>query len=195
MPRRSFSRGRRRFSKPVKRAETAWLSFETSPTNVPGEPGSILLAPGQGINEWLISPNDSEVFFDEPVLLRSLIGYSVATIDPVADHDGETILYMGVIVTPGDAVSPPTIFPTVGSHDWIWHGRVLLGRNPGGGSTGGTFFAAAATDAAPIFDIRSKRRIPNGYGLAFYADAVASPTGSLHPEVGVYWWSRMLFKN
>jgi len=167
-----------------------WIGAHTSPTGTPGEFGIVGLATGTDVNEWLLTPGEAEEFFDEPTLVRTLIWPYVGLLNSPAFTAIVGAGWMGIMVAPGGgAVPDPSINANRADIDWLWWVPFCLG-NTGNADTIVSTFVASGT-AGNQYDIRSKRKIPSGYGLAFYMS-----TGLINNvPLGLAIQARMLFAN
>jgi len=167
-----------------------WVGAHSSPTSTPGDFGLILLtAAFTGVNEWLLTPGEAQDFFDEPTLVRQLISFTVMPLAVVSPS--VTAQYpcgwMGILVTGGDAAVPdPSIQANRADYDWAWWTPYILGSASSGATVSAIGFPNAA---AP--DIRSKRKILNGMGLAFYM----TPSGLNNADIQFAFQWRGLFQN
>lgn len=171
MPFRRRSRGfRRGRSGAMPPSRKVWGGFstreETSGAEFPGT-----LDNNEQVASWLLSDQDAYDFYDEPTVLRILLrmtGY--AAID-TGDNNGDTWsqqLRAGIIVTRPDEADPniPPLHNLLNpSLDWLWYNIYhfyhtandvlsILSINAQGGDRNG------------LEDIRSRRKIPEGFGLS-----------------------------
>lgn len=168
MPRRlmrSSRRTRRSGNRPIRARE--WLAFTSSATTNYEEPSSINIAPDFYNNTWLLSPLDAQAFYDEPTVVRLIIRITAYPEILPDDFLGnwEANLTLGIIVTKSDEATPNNLIdigdPT---KDWLWWAQFQFYHR----LNTGTAIAQlpASSGSADSYDIRAKRRIPDGSGLA-----------------------------
>jgi len=158
---RRRSRGSRRA--PSQKVWGGWVTFDSPTPNIgPGR-----LDPGEYAANWLLSPNDAADFYDEPTLIRTLSRFrcnvAISTGD-IANEYGALVQF-GLIIYKGDDNVPPFINTLDVTKDWIYYDSVMLYHHAG--AIGQVFAVdAEATPYLGVVDIKSKRKIPEGSGLA-----------------------------
>lgn len=138
---------------------TAW-SWSGTPTN----PGHVSLSVGQFFHDWIISPSAAMQEFDEPTVLRMIVGTYVAG-EPMTPSQ-QLWLDVGIIVT--RSADPaletlPQLDPLLDGHmDWLYTAYHFAQTPPGfGGNTSGNSPFTA--------NVKSRRKIGPGEGLALFA--------------------------
>jgi len=143
-----------------------WTGFETSPTSTPGEWGSIKLNPGDFISSWILDPNDAIEFYDEPTLVRLLLRLTGVIAIPAANSANawEAHVFAGIMTYKYDSLPTPYINVDDPTKDWIWWSSLGFYH---GANEYGTIFSMPAEGGPQIgaYDIRAKRKIPEGHGL------------------------------
>jgi hypothetical protein len=145
-----------------------------------------LLGPGQTSSNWIISPSQALAFWDEPTVVRLIFSEWLLSVMPnweLGDLDAH--FWSGIIITRGEGQfgteTLPNLDPTNGSNDWLfwksWHFSSLFTALGTPVRLGKLNFSDEWGNQGGQFDIRSKRRMPQGHGLAFYNFAVEDPDG------------------
>lgn len=169
-----------------------WVGAHSSPTDTSGEYGWLYIpAATLGLNQWLIDPGSFEDFFDEPTLVRQIIQYTwmPVTISVPASNAKYGGGWIGIIVTAGDgAVPDPSIDARRSDYDWAFWAPLMVGCATSGATTISVGNVAGANGQ---LDIRSKRKIRNGHGLAFYF----SPSDIMNIDCQFEFQWRGLFAN
>jgi len=130
----------------------------------------VVLNPNSFFPEWIMSPNDAQFIFDEPVIERILIRWTACPVITTAEMGTDSIncaINIGLIVWKSDATVPnELVFADDPTKDWLWWEDVLLYKNvndifgfPTMPATGGPYQGRQ--------DLRAKRKVPGGSGLAF----------------------------
>lgn len=136
--------------------------------------------PGNGFSDWAIDPNDARDFFDEPTIVRTLISDMC---HPVAANSGASIscsLYVGLMVVKSDEAVPPWQEPLDAGHEWMYWSQWMMFN---GGTSDGFINAGPTRNGGDTIDVKSKRKMPEGYGLAVYA---ACPSNNSHDVVWAF---------
>lgn len=143
-----------------------WTGFETSPTSTPGEWGSIKLNPGDFVTSWILDPNDANEFYDEPTLVRLLLRMTAITAVLTANvnNDYEAHVFAGITTFKYDLFPLPYFSAADPTRDWLWWSSFQLYH--GAGEYANIFSMPASGGMQQgTYDIRSKRKLPEGYGL------------------------------
>jgi len=160
-----FRRSSKRGSRPVRARE--WNGFTTSPSGVPGEPGRIILEPGDIFMDWCFDPNDVIEFYDEPTLVRTIISDQCHPAVPGGQAASISCsLYVGLIVMKADELPVPLLFPDDSTKDWVYWSQWMMFN---GGVNDGFVNAGPTRNPGDTIDIRSKRKLQSGMGLAIAA--------------------------
>lgn len=176
----------RRGSPPGRKVWGGWTTFL--------DPGISVGAPQLGFNEynadWLLSPNDAEDFYDEPTVIR-LISRFLCSVDiSTGDIANEyaALVQWGIIVTNPDGNGDvPFINLNDVTKQWLYHDEILLWHYAGHISQGFSLSATGGPQQGRV-DIRSKRKIPEGSGLA--AIVYNSTMQSALDFIGIeYFWN------
>jgi len=170
---RRFRRGRGR----GKQRTREWIAATTSPTEVYEEPGALILAPNQFTSSWILHPGDSTDFFDEPTLVRTLVHLSYLTdvsASVVSTGTWNDSIWIGFVIWRSDIAGPNDLLIAAnGSRDWIWWFQGYTYK-----LAVGQFIVQGGGTANPgqgnMFDLKGKRKIPNGSGIAFCAQTPAT---------------------
>jgi len=172
----------RRSSRPRRSME--WIAAVSSPSLSVLDPGPIEIPGGDlggVLSFWIAGPDTLGSFFDEPTLVRSLIR-TAWLISGVPEFPAGTYFAgaVGIIEQVGiaDSVPPESISPIDHQYyDWVWLEPTILGNNtlmPGGQHANTAAFYSWT--GGEMYDIRSKRRLRSGYGLAVHIQS-SEPSG------------------
>jgi len=147
--------------------------------------------------DWILSPDAASGLYDEPTVLRMLIQWSWITTTtsnaPMAAHVEIGIITLKLegtsspFATPGELDNVPLPFLD-GDSDWLWCKQYTVPVSPN------AFHTSFATIPGQGFeDIRTRRKIPNGYGLALII--AYESAGVIAPAALATFSSRILFAN
>jgi len=183
------SRFRRSRSSPIRNRE--WVGWTT--TNAGGtynEPRTVFVSPTGFLRDWILTPNECAEFFDEPTIVRLLARFEMhvaGTPTQVAAGyrltlRGGLIIWKGSIADPTlEAAALQTIDPQSPSTDWLWwdefHLHFESGQYLGTQSNHSGSANAMDTPQYGKIDIRAKRKIPVGSGLAGSWELLGDSTG------------------
>ena len=136
--------------------------------DVDGLPSPVRLDPDEFAGTWILSPGDCFEFYDEPTLLRMLFNFyahiNIAAAN-VNNNYGANV-FAGWIVTDGD--DPAGIdFKNVGdsTQQWVWWYNTFLFHRANA-LIGTPFVSLGATQKTGFMDLKTRRKIPEGFGLA-----------------------------
>jgi hypothetical protein len=131
------------------------------------------LGPGDLVSSWILDPDVLEVQYDVVTVLRNLIVTAVS-FEPAAATLQYALLCQGLIVaTEGmDLTTPPSPYYDQ-DYDWLWIANCQSDSFPIAGTGQSVLSGARNSD---YFDIRSKRKIPNGHGLLYVAHLAPGST-------------------
>jgi len=177
-----------------KRRTYEWTAFRTSPDDDYDIPGSIVLPPNAFLPQWLMSPPDAQFFFDEPVIERLLVRLTAITTASTAELGTDNIggvLNAGIIVWKSDENEPNSlILAEDGSKDWLWHEDWCLYK-----AVGESFGVLSVPATGGLYqgrqDLRARRRIPDGSGLAM----VVGTSANLTHDIRMYVSGRILWSH
>jgi len=158
-----------------------WIGFSLENPSSPGEPQTAYLNSGVYVTNWILSPSDALTVFDEPTILRCLIQTTTA-FDQMA-AGGMALVSYGLIAC--------TELPTYSSYsapdfDWIWMQWVT--RNASAATVAPA--AAGTADQSTLSDVRTKRKIDAGQGLAI---VIQYEPGGAAAGVGAFVGGRCLY--
>lgn len=166
-------KGRRRAAPIRGRRTKEWVGYNSQSTDGTNLATQIALNSSTTYANYILSPDDMTVLFDEPTLLRSLFGYSW-TVQSTFAANNSVFIAMGLIKSTLEAPSgvlPGALLPYVplpffdSDSEWIYetHYTVSAGTNlvPGGQN--------AFLNHVGREDIRTKRKFPGGTGLLLVA--------------------------
>lgn len=194
--RRRRSSGRRsRSPKGIKE----WSFWETlDPTTL--EHRAFTLSPGGRSDGWLIAPSTARDEYDEPTVIRLLFRHwAIAAMPNIALGDFEASFWSGLIVTRGNPEDTvPLIDTSDGGLDWLyWNSTHFTSFFTSLGVATRRSIDVLPADFGPyggVIDIRTKRRIPGGYGLLYTNVAAPAPDNFGCSVVG-YTSGRLLLVN
>lgn len=204
MPFRSRGRSSRRRSA-SKGTIKEWFNWETIETGTWYHRPAIL-SPGAVQNAWLITPSDAHNQFDEPTIIRLLIrSWSIAAPPNAGAGDYDISFWQGLLVTRGEADTAgsmdgtPEITAERGDFDWLWWDSVHFHRWwTAIGTPVGYAMNNKPADFGPyggVVDLRTKRRIPQGYGLLYCWATSPGPLDGIGAAVRTYTTGRCLLLN
>lgn len=111
----------------------------------------------------IIAPDDFEVIFDEPTLVRMILRWQIVGQPMVTGTEGFVrigILHHNYNVSIGPA-SPPELLIDGGYGQWLWMTSLAV-RNPAASSFA---FANSGGDKVSFEDVRTKRKFETGDGM------------------------------
>lgn len=161
------SRRRRSSSKTVP-SRKVWGGFTTFDTGNAISP--IQLAPNEFIHTWILSPNDASDFYDEPTAVRWLFRFGLIIDIPLASIGSDYIasVHAAIMINKSDEnANVPFVQLRDTTKDYIWHLHDLLWWRNGAYTGYNTLTLGPGVGQSAVVDIRSKRKIPEGYGLSF----------------------------
>lgn len=170
---------RRRGSSPLRPRE--WWGFVTSATLNLDEPSALSLNPGFSSIGWILSPNDAQEFFDRPTLVRLLFRITCITNlgSESFNQTWNTVARFGIILWRSDEASIDNIDSNDYTHDWIWYDQIILYHFVDE-VTGISALPAQSGPFQGVIDVRSKRKIPDGYGIAMVLTNDESSDTGIH---------------
>lgn len=183
---------RRRFRRSGRKSlpgRKVWGGFDTF--DIAGDFGTGELSPGEFVHHWILSPGDAADFYDEPTVIRFLFRWH-ATVEfataNLTNNYGAKLWLSIQTVKDDDPATPPFIEQIDSTKDYIWHDSVLF-HHTNGGAIGYPSVSAFATPYLGVMDIRTKRKIPEGYGLSVQVWNMSNAQGlsSDYAEVPVIW--------
>ena len=129
----------------------------------------IELAPNEFIHTWILSPNDASDFYDEPTVVRMLFRFiALAHITGANSGDQwQAHVRSTIQVLKDDSVNLPYIETRDVTKDYLWEMDTLLWHFEDN-AFGTPSIGLGAELNNGTLDIRSKRKIPEGYGLSFF---------------------------
>lgn len=150
-----------------------WFSFWTAEDAPSFLPTAIQLAPTQSLQSWIIDPNVALSVLDEPTVLRTRVCVTPAFNGPAAGAG--TFVSFGIRVTDSLPTSN-TDFESSrirGDLDWIWTTQYdYVSPQAAGGPN-----IAGRTSQDQWDDVKTKRRIEAGQGLALFVKNEDSSAG------------------
>lgn len=155
--------GRRSGSVPSRKV---WGGFHS--VDVDGSPSTFQLDPGEFIHTWILSPTDAADFYDEPTLMRILHTFFLI---PFVSTTNETtqwtnLFYAGIIVTEPDGTGEaPFIEPLDTSRQWVWQYNAIAWHHNNNAFAVGAISAGGGDKG--VLDIKTRRKIPEGFGLSY----------------------------
>lgn len=188
---------RRRARGPSKRRALEWIGFNSVNAGT-GSPAAHVNIPIGGIyGNYILSPDELTTLYDEPTLLRSILRFSAATTNAAVANGTDWFFGWGLVAldfeAPGGTL-PAAVLPYVplpffdSDTDWIYeyHQTVVSGQQ--------TLKPAldATVNGAGEVDIRTRRRFPNGHGLALIA---YFDCNTVNMQINVNFAGRLLFAN
>lgn len=178
--RRSF---RSRRSSPRRTREwLGWSTLEAGTANV----RTMTLFPNQTSTNWILFPSAALAQYDEPTAVRFLINHWWTPVPTdFATSDMEITIVTGIIAVRGEISGTggidgiPNVAVQRGDQDYIWREERHFARFQNGAlqpllSPGGINEAQGPGD---IYDIRSKRKLPQGFGLLYFNLCTADSYG------------------
>ena len=161
MPRRMSRRPLSRAARLTKE----WSPFWTySPT--PADFAPVRIDVGDYFADWIIDPDSAVNLFDEPTVLRTVFQWAIAAAGG-GPTPAKTMVSAGIIVCTATGGDPTPLHPRAdGWMDWLWTNTQGYFSNP---LQDLPALWAYMSPAADTWDIRSKRRLEAGQGLAFIA--------------------------
>jgi len=185
MPFKRRSRGVRRSGRTVP-SRKVWGSFSTR-EETSGGPFPGVLDNNEFQTSWLFSPVDAQEFYDEPTLLRTLFRFTAYAQIPTGFNNALTWsqeVRCGIILARAPEATPdePELLNlNDATLDWIWY-QIFHQYHIGGDVISIITIPAVSGPLQGVVDLRTKRKIPEGYGLAFMIqnmDQTLAPTDSL----------------
>jgi len=173
--RRTF-RGRR---SPTRSRE--WLGHAIVDPSTGSPATAVALDGSLGAAIWggyLVDPDTMTTIFDEPTLVRSIIHWQQNQIQPALADSGY-FLALGLIALKSEQMSSPFTAAELNTvpwpywdadSDWIWHQMYAYTNQ-----TSVRSYASAVMPGVGEADIRTKRKFPNGTGLALIMYYEATP--------------------
>jgi len=153
---------------PSRKVWGGWLTRSA----VNGAPETGRLSNNQFESNWLLSPQDALDFYDEPTVMRMIFQWNTVVGEDSGSNNAEewyVLCIMGIWVTRADEETgdPPFINLEDTTHDYLfWHAG-QFGHQPND-----VFRFNNSGSTATLFDIKARRKIPEGYGLAFQVISV-----------------------
>jgi len=129
---------------------------------------TIELNTNEFIHTWILSPNDASDFYDEPTAIRWLFRFIAHGQISGADSGNEWMasVQAAIMVTKSDEnANVPFVNTRDSTKDYIWQLDTLLWHHEDA-AFGSPSIALGAELNNGTLDIRSKRKIPEGYGLS-----------------------------
>lgn len=159
---------KRRFSRrgsQMPRGRKVWGGFTT--VDVDGKSSPVALDPGEFTSTWLINPVDAQEFYDEPTLMRILGDFSAIADSPNDSSASFSVhgFFTLVLASEDDLAGPVFKNPFDTTQQWIFWKEFYLWRR----SLGLFAFGSIAPETGQTgwgFDLRTRRKIPEGYGIA-----------------------------
>lgn len=201
---RRFRRGfRRGTSRPVRNKE--WIGFTTSNGGGYYEPDEILLLPGDELKAWIITPEEARTEWDEPTIVRLLLGGQIYQAGSPARFatDYRTTIRGGFCTWKSTVKGAPSVTslddldggdPGI---DWLWWGEWHF-QHTALNAIATQFTEFPGADHGKM-DIRTKRKLELGYGLAgaFISEPHGFPFPPATPTGGanVFFNGRILLLN
>lgn len=193
-------RRRRSFRRSGKTRAKEWISYTTiNPTTfVPNNHISITpTATGAIYASYILSPDEMNTMYDEPTLVRGLLGWTVAC--PTTAPAGNNLYFAhGLIKSDIEAptgIISATYSPIIprpfldGDSPWIWQDIRRIST-----ITGFTGFQSFfnGLGGGPFDEFKTKRKFQNGQGLMAVVETYGETT---FPTMYVNIWGRLLFLN
>lgn len=162
--RRRLSRSRRGGSRKRTRE---WVHATTSPNLNFDEPGPLSLGIDSFAPQWIISPPDVEAFWDEPTVERLIIYFDVHLEIATASLGADLIAsgWVGITTWKSDAAVPNEFIRVQDPRDYLWWYPFILGNTGAGQAI--TVVSKDNSTSGELFDMRGRRKMPQGTGLAF----------------------------
>lgn len=199
---RHFRRGgsrRRGTSRPIRNRE--WTAFTTTQVGLTyDQPRSAVLTAGQVFKAWVLDPDYVQTQWDEPTIVRTLLAPQMflnATTAQIAG-DYRMTLRWGLITWKGatDVALPATgldgVEPSDPTMDWMIWGEVhfnhFLTNNLGTNE-------ADFSGNSGWIDVRSKRKLERGYGLALGFKCLADSIPATAVGFEIFMSGRILLLN
>lgn len=131
---------------------------------------------------WVLAPDFTGFELNEPTLVRTIVTDSIVafiTTEGAAAANRSVEFACGLLAIGGQSQpgDPPPIMGACDQPglDWVWYNRKLIGNANGGA---GTTVSVVSNGLGEILDVKSKRRLKRGDGLAFYAQALTLGTNT-----------------
>lgn len=162
-----------------------WGGFTTFDVN--GGISAINLNSGAFFHTWILSPNDAADFYDEPTVARILLATNVSVDIATASvslNYAASVFASIQVVKDDDPSTPPFINQLDSTKDYLWYREWFLYHD----ANKLIAFPSVASVSGPQqgqYDIRSKRKIPEGYGLSFQCWNNATTIGAFWNPVGI----------
>lgn len=180
-----FRRRRRGSSSRSVPSRKVWGGFYSVDLN--GGVSPVSLTPNSFYSGWILSPNDASDFYDEPTVGRLIFNHQIVTnvlTANVANNYGAHILSCIFVSRADPAGLPPFLNPFDTTIDYLWWSSKFLHHE----ANMAFGFGAAATNSGPQqghFDIRAKRKMPEGFGLAYQCFNQTNNIGAFWNTVGI----------
>jgi len=187
--RRGSRRSRSSRSVPSRKVWGGWITVNA----VNGAPQTGTLDNNSFSSHWILSPNDASDFYDEPTVLRMLFRCGVIAGEASGSDNTEAwynLVGVAIWVTPPDDEDtsvPPFINMLDTTKQYLWLAYYQFGHEPNDILRFNT--VPAADGPGELKDLRGKRKIPEGSGLAFQIqnfDETAAAGDRLQP---IRWFS------
>lgn len=181
-----FRRGRT--SRPVRNREWfGWTTVTNSATDDYYKPGLGALAANQRAATWIIDPIEVANIWDEPTVVRLLLRanfFNAGTAADITNTYRNTVRW-GIIAWKGSTLDPATnssaLLGVDGQDpglDWLYYDEYHFQHL--NLEQGGTFDVLAhSTPYLGKMDIRTKRKLELGYGLAQVVTNIPNSTGTI----------------
>lgn len=168
----------RRRGRPQSRAARLtkeWVGFFTAEEPELVCPAAQVMSAAAKYAKWIIDPDSATALFDMPTILRMLIQYRVGADQELTLAGDVRTVAIGIMVVDGSEVAPGIIAPPVKDplyrsyEDWLFWDIWQLVPAPSQGTTG----FGSSTVPNKVWDMRGKRKIEAGAGLALYLSTPA----------------------
>lgn len=142
-----------------------WDSFAVS-----GGISPITLSPDSYTHTWVMSPQDAMDFYDEPTVIRMLFRFhaavELAVISDLSNNFAARVFASIQVIKDLNAATPAFINQRDNTGDYLWWDGVMF-HHLNNHAIGFTQLVSNSGPYSGVIDVRTKRKIPEGYGLSF----------------------------
>jgi len=144
-----------------------WGGFTT--IDVSGDTSPVRLDPGEFFHTWILNPVDAQEFFDEPTLLRILFNFTfninIDNANAAGTSFGSHVYASFIVGSEDDLAGPGFKNPGDTTQQWVWWYNNFMFHRAGDFVTW-PFISLGAQQPTGFMDLKTRRKIPEGYGLS-----------------------------